>query len=59
MNTKEKILNESLKLFAKKGYDAVGVSEIADAVKIKAPSLYKHYKSKREISHHNQERDFY
>lgn len=49
MNTKEKILNESLKLFAKKGYDAVGVSEIADAVKIKAPSLYKHYKSKREI----------
>ncbi len=49
MKTKEIILNESLKLFAQKGYDAVGVAEIAEAVGIKAPSLYKHYKSKREI----------
>ena len=49
MNTKEKILNESLKLFSKFGYDAVSVSQIAEAVGIKAPSLYKHYKSKREI----------
>ena len=40
-STKEKILNESLRLFAKKGYSAVGVAEIADAVGIKAPSLYK------------------
>lgn len=48
-NTKERILNEAVKLFAKKGYEAVGVTEIADAVGIKAPSLYKHYKSKRDI----------
>lgn len=49
MNTKERILTESLKLFAQKGYEAVGVTEIADAVGIKAPSLYKHYKNKRAI----------
>lgn len=51
-DTKERILQEAVKLFAKKGYDAVGVAEIADAVGIRAPSLYKHYKSKREIFDH-------
>ena len=49
IDTRERILNEALKLFAKKGCDAVGVAEIADAVGIKAPSLYKHFKSKRDI----------
>ncbi|MGN0163861.1 MAG: TetR/AcrR family transcriptional regulator [Candidatus Ornithomonoglobus sp.] len=48
-DTKERILNEALKLFAAKGYEAVGVAEIADAVGIKAPSLYKHYKNKRAV----------
>lgn len=48
-DTKEIILNEALKLFAKKGYEAVGVADIAEAVGIKAPSLYKHYKSKKDI----------
>ncbi len=48
-DTKNKILSEALRLFAEKGYDAVGVTEIAEAVGIKAPSLYKHYKSKRDI----------
>ena len=49
MTTKEKILHEALSLFAEKGYSAVYVGDIADAVGIKAPSLYKHYKSKQEI----------
>lgn len=49
MNTKEKILIEALKLFSKKGYSAVYLSEIAEAVNIKTPSLYKHYKSKQDI----------
>lgn len=49
MNTKEKILEESLKLFAEKGYSSVYVGEIAQAVGIKAPSLYKHYKNKQDI----------
>ena len=47
--TKDKILTEALKLFAQKGYESVSVIEIAEAVGIKAPSLYKHYKSKRDI----------
>ena len=49
MTTKQKILNEALTLFAGKGYSAVYVGEIADAVGIKTPSLYKHYKSKQDI----------
>lgn len=49
MDTKQKILDESLSLFSKKGYDAVSVGEIAQAVGIKAPSLYKHFKSKKSI----------
>lgn len=48
-DTKERILREALNLFAGKGYEAVGVTEIADAVGIKAPSIYKHYKNKRDI----------
>ena len=49
MNTKSRILDASLTLFSEKGYHSVSVAEIADAVGIKAPSLYKHYKSKRDI----------
>ena len=36
-------------LFSEKGYSAVYVSDIADAVGIKASSLYKHYKNKQAI----------
>lgn len=49
MNTKEKIMYEALKLFAQKGYSDVYVKDIAMMVGIKAPSLYKHFKSKQEI----------
>lgn len=49
MNTKQKILLESLRLFSQRGYDAVSVEQIAAAVGIKAPSLYKHYKNKQDI----------
>ena len=47
--TKQRILIEAVKLFAKEGYEAVSVDQIANAVGIKAPSLYKHYKNKRDI----------
>ena len=49
MGTKERILDEALTLFSEKGYANVFVGEIADGVGIKAPSLYKHYKSKQAI----------
>ncbi|NLL78071.1 MAG: TetR/AcrR family transcriptional regulator [Clostridiales bacterium] len=48
-STKDRIITEALKLFAEKGYEAVSVAQIAEAVGIKAPSLYKHYKSKQNI----------
>ena len=51
-HTKERILSQALTLFAQKGYEAVSVEEIAAAVGIKAPSLYKHYKGKRDIFDH-------
>lgn len=49
MNTKQKIIKEALTLFAERGYNDVYVNDIAQAVGIKAPSLYKHFKSKQEI----------
>lgn len=49
MNTKKRILDVALTLFSEKGYGNVYVGEIAEGVGIKAPSLYKHYKSKQDI----------
>lgn len=49
MDTKKKILDVALTLFAEKGYGNVYVGHIAEGVGIKAPSLYKHYKSKQDI----------
>ncbi len=49
MDTKQRILLEALRLFSQGGYDAVSVEQIAAAVGIKAPSLYKHYKGKQDI----------
>ena len=47
--TQQKILDKALELFSTRGYDAVSVGEIAEAVGIKAPSLYNHFPSKRAI----------
>ena len=49
MDTKQRILDEALTLFSEKGYANVFVSDIAERVGIKAPSLYKHYKSKQAV----------
>lgn len=49
MDTKHRILDEALTLFSEKGYANVYVNDIAQKVGIKAPSLYKHYKSKKAI----------
>lgn len=48
-DTRQRILDKALELFSAKGYDAVGVAEIAKAVGIKAPSLYNHFASKQAI----------
>ncbi|WP_312649140.1 TetR/AcrR family transcriptional regulator [Aminipila sp.] len=48
MDKKNQILNAAYELFAEKGY-SLSMSEIAEIVKIKTPSLYSHFKSKDEI----------
>ena len=47
--TAKKILDVSLELFSKRGFDAVTVEDIAKVVGIKAPSLYNHFPSKKAI----------
>jgi len=47
--TKKKIFDESLKLFAKKGYKATTVREIAKAVGIQQSAIYNHFKNKEAI----------
>ena len=49
MNTKEKILDVSIDLFSKKGYDSVSLNEIAEGVGIRKSSIYSHYPSKEAI----------
>lgn len=48
-DTKKRILEKALELFSVYGYDAVSVAQIADAVGIKAPSLYNHFVGKQAI----------
>ncbi|MBO4677284.1 MAG: TetR/AcrR family transcriptional regulator [Oscillospiraceae bacterium] len=47
--TKERILLTALQLFARDGYEAVSVSDIAEQLGITKGALYRHYKSKRDI----------
>ncbi len=46
MDNRNNILACALRLFAAKGYDAVGVQEIVDAAGITKPTLYHYYGSK-------------
>ena len=48
-NTKEKILEEALKLFAQSGYMGTSMNDIASKLEVTKAALYKHYKSKQEI----------
>lgn len=48
-NTKENILITALRLFARDGFEAVSVSDIAGALGMGKSALYKHYKNKRDI----------
>jgi AcrR family transcriptional regulator len=40
-NLKEKIMSEALKLFSRKGYEAVSVRDIAQKLNISPGALYK------------------
>ena len=46
---KENILQTALRLFARDGYEAVSVSQLAGELGLTKGSLYRHFKSKRDI----------
>lgn len=48
-STKKDLMIAALKLFAEKGYEAVSVAQIANAVGVSAPAIYKHYASKQDL----------
>ena len=48
-DTKERILQTALELFAQKGYEAVSVSDIAGALGLTKGALYRHFESKGAI----------
>ena len=48
-NTKERILETALELFAQSGYLGTSMSDIASELGITKGALYKHYTSKQEI----------
>lgn len=47
--TKDRIVLEAAILFARRGYAAVSMRDIADRVKIKPASIYNHFKGKEEL----------
>lgn len=49
INTKQKIIQSSIKNFLKYGYEKTSLSLIANEIGIKKPSLYYHYKNKEVI----------
>ena len=46
---KDRIKREAMRLFVHHGVDAVSMRDIADAVGLKAPSLYAHFRSREEL----------
>jgi AcrR family transcriptional regulator len=46
---KERIKREAMRLFVEHGVDAVSMRDIADAVGMKAPSLYAHFRSRDDL----------
>ena len=48
-DTKGKILSTALQLFARDGYEAVSVRNIAEELGMTKGALYRHYKNKRDI----------
>ena len=49
MDNREKILNCALELFHARGYDAVGVQEIAETAGVTKPTLYYYFGNKRGL----------
>lgn len=54
--TKERVLRTAARLFARQGYKATTLRDIAAACRMKAGSLYYHFTSKEEILSHTMDR---
>ena len=48
-NTKERILEEALRLFSQNGYMGTSMNDIAAKLGVTKAALYKHYTGKKEI----------
>lgn len=45
--TRDRIFNTSVELFSRYGYENVPMTQIGEAIGIKAASIYNHFKSKQ------------
>jgi AcrR family transcriptional regulator len=48
-STQERLVDAATRLFSERGYHAVGMRELADAVGVRPASLYNHFASKQEL----------
>lgn len=49
MDNQQELLDQALALFSLRGYDAVGVREVVEAVGVTKPTLYHYFDSKRGL----------
>ncbi len=49
IKTRDKILNAAEDLFAAQGYQATTIAQVAQAVGVQGPALYKHFASKNDL----------
>ena len=54
--TKHHILEKSIQLFAKNGYDGTTINQIAKESKISEATIYKYFKSKLDVLIRSEER---
>lgn len=52
ISKKDIILNESFRLFLKKGYAAVSFSDLVEATHVSRGNMFHHFKNKEDIFHH-------
>ncbi|MCP4599125.1 MAG: TetR/AcrR family transcriptional regulator [Proteobacteria bacterium] len=48
-NVKKRIFSEAIRFFGENGFEGTSIQSIADAVGIRKPSLFYHFKSKEEL----------
>lgn len=48
-NTRDEIQLEALRLFSERGYEGVGIRDIAKCVNIRESAIYRHFKNKQDI----------